>query len=165
MTSSIVITGASRGIGKALATRFIQQGKYDLIAIVRNREAGERLQREWERLSPTCRITLLEADLANSEEVASLCRKLEDEPSIEVFINNAGIFHGGTEAITPLPLAQLTAVNFLAPVQLIQAVLPAMKKNGRGTSSISSATQREEPCPALALTAHLNVRCSDFPNH
>ncbi|MFP1951661.1 SDR family oxidoreductase [Lonsdalea quercina] len=147
MTSSLVITGASRGIGKRLATRFIQQGKYDVIAIVRDREAGQRLQREWESLSPTCRITLLEADLSDSEDVASLCRRLENEPNIDVFINNAGIFHGGTEAIMPLQLAELTAVNFLAPVQLIQAVLPAMKRKRMGYifNIVSNAARRVLP--------------------
>ncbi|PWC10772.1 SDR family NAD(P)-dependent oxidoreductase [Brenneria corticis] len=147
MSQSVVITGAARGIGRALTDHFIQQGKYHVIAIVRNDESARRLQQQWDTLAPARRVTLLAADFADAAEVSALAQTLSAEKNIAVFINNAGIFHAGGEDVSYQQLVELTAVNFLAPVRLTQAIVDIMKNNQSGYifNIVSNAARRGLP--------------------
>ena len=59
---------------------------------------------------------------------------LEAEGRIDVLVNNAGISQSGSVEETPVDVArQVLETNYLGPVRLIQAVLPAMRQQGRGT--------------------------------
>ncbi|RLM22670.1 hypothetical protein BIY29_11800 [Brenneria alni] len=147
MSKSIIITGAARGIGKAVTEHFIQQGEYDVIAIIRRHDQVEQLKAEWQSINPSCRIDLRAADFSNSQEVRQLCQALAQEKNIAILINNAGIFYGGTADIDYQQLFDLTSVNFLSPFLITQTVINQMQENKQGYifNIISNSARRAIP--------------------
>lgn len=90
-----VITGASGGIGKALATELNKKG-YEIIAVARNQKALEALKFE---LKGNCRI--IPKDISKRENCYALYEDLKNE-KIDIFVNNAGFGVYGKFIETPL---------------------------------------------------------------
>jgi NAD(P)-dependent dehydrogenase (short-subunit alcohol dehydrogenase family) len=135
----ILITGARRGIGAALATALAEPGRTLLIHHLA--AAGEA-----ERVAAACRANgadaqVLEADLADPAAVAALAA---GAGAVDVLINNAA--HASNVDIGVLPLAEWQetfAVNVTAPMLLAQALAPGMAARGRGRIiNVTSATVR-----------------------
>jgi NAD(P)-dependent dehydrogenase (short-subunit alcohol dehydrogenase family) len=135
----ILITGARRGIGAALATALAEPGRTLLIHHLA--AAGEA-----ERVAAACRANgadaqVLEADLADPAAVAALAA---GAGAVDVLINNAA--HASNVDIGVLPLAEWQetfAVNVTAPMLLAQALAPGMAVRGRGRIiNVTSATVR-----------------------
>jgi len=85
-----VITGATRGIGRAIALKLADNG-YDLAISSRHQEGLDELT---EAVRHTGRkVFLLEADLSRKEDVYRFCKSVEKEfPKVDVLVNNAGMF-------------------------------------------------------------------------
>jgi NAD(P)-dependent dehydrogenase (short-subunit alcohol dehydrogenase family) len=135
----ILITGARRGIGAALATALAEPGRKLLVHHLA--AAGEA-----ERVAAACRANgadaqVLEADLADPAAVAALAA---GAGAVDVLINNAA--HASNVDIGVLPLAEWQetfAVNVTAPMLLAQALAPGMAARGRGRIiNVTSATVR-----------------------
>jgi NAD(P)-dependent dehydrogenase (short-subunit alcohol dehydrogenase family) len=135
----ILITGARRGIGAALATALAEPGRTLLVHHLA--AAGEA-----ERVAAACRANgadaqVLEADLADPAAVAALAA---GAGAVDVLINNAA--HASNVDIGVLPLAEWQetfAVNVTAPMLLAQALAPGMAVRGRGRIiNVTSATVR-----------------------
>ena len=124
---TVLITGATSGIGRAFAGHYAARGCRLLLA-GRDPEKLERLAAE---LKTECR--LLTADLADEAQVRQLAETLRDEP-VGVFINNAGFGVTGpfTETDTEKETAMLK-VNGLAMHLLFKSILRGMQAWGRGT--------------------------------
>ena len=124
---TVLITGATSGIGRAFAGHYAARGCRLLLA-GRDPEKLERLAAE---LKTECR--LLTADLADEAQVRQLAETLRDEP-VGVFINNAGFGVAGpfTETDTEKETAMLK-VNGLAMHLLFKNILRGMQARGRGT--------------------------------
>ncbi len=124
---TVLITGATSGIGRAFAGHYAARGCRLLLA-GRDPEKLERLAAE---LKTECR--LLTADLADEAQVRQLAETLRDEP-VGVFINNAGFGVTGpfTETDTEKETAMLK-VNGLAMHLLFKSILRGMQARGRGT--------------------------------
>lgn len=92
-----LITGGSRGIGKAIAISLALELHYNIILTYKNNtEAAEITQQEIESFNVTC--DLLKFDVANAEETTDALKNWEDknpEATIEVIVNNAGITADG----------------------------------------------------------------------
>jgi len=118
----LLITGASSGIGRSLATHFA--GGYDVIAVARR---IERMETEYES-EPW--VTPYELDLADADAVEDLLGRLRDDyGSIPYVINNAGVNRGGDLAdIDRSALRESMRINAVAPVQILQALLPGMRE-------------------------------------
>jgi len=139
---TILITGATDGIGLAAAKRLAEDGHH-LLLHGRNQEKLEAVRDE---MSADTEIYL--ADLSNMTEVNALADKAAARSGkIDVLINNAGVFKT-SEPITPEGLDIRFAVNTLAPYLLTRLLLPSMPKDGR-VVSLSSAAQ--EPVDLRAL--------------
>jgi 3-oxoacyl-[acyl-carrier protein] reductase len=138
-----LVTGASRGIGRAIAIALAREGA-DVAINYRNREeeanAAALAIRELGRRSIAVR-----ADVSRSDEVRRLVRTIESElGSVGILVNNAGI-------VRPQPLEQITeqdwdeliAVNLTSCFLVTQAVLPAMRARrwGRIVNLSSVAAQ------------------------
>jgi NAD(P)-dependent dehydrogenase (short-subunit alcohol dehydrogenase family) len=128
-----LITGASRGLGLEVARLFARRG-YDLILTARGADALTAAARELDGLTG---VFAAAGDVADREHTAALVRGgLERFGRIDVLINNASEL--GPSPLLPLesyPLDALVgvfAVNVLAPLHLIQLVLPAMRARGTG---------------------------------
>jgi NAD(P)-dependent dehydrogenase (short-subunit alcohol dehydrogenase family) len=118
----VLVTGASRGIGKAIAEKFAQHG---------DRVYGTARQPESTKWAAG---TLLPLDVQKEASVAQCIETiLSQAERIDVLVNNAGITITG--AIEELSLAQVKAVfetNFFGVVRMTQAVLPAMRRQAAG---------------------------------
>ena len=121
-----LITGASSGIGRDMAR--ILSDKYDeLILVARNEFALKELQDE---LRDKCSIKIVAMDLANSEN----CIKLHDEnPNIDLLINNAGFGDCGDFALTDLNKdLSMISTNVIAYHILTKLYLADMKRVNTG---------------------------------
>ena len=135
-----LITGASSGIGWAIAEVFADAGA-DVVAHGRSEE---RLAKLGEAIAATGRgFTAVTGDLADPAQVAEVAaRALAARPRIDILVNSAGIARTGPAVEFALAdWAETLAVNLTAPFLLSQALLPGMMARRRGKIiNISSQT-------------------------
>ena len=123
-----LVTGASRGIGKAIVLELARLG-YDLALVGRNRESLEKVAEEVAGV----RVVPIEADLAKAESAGAIVEQtIRAFGGIDVLINCAGIPQKGplTE-VTPEQWNAVFAVNARAPFFLCQAALPYLKQSSK----------------------------------
>lgn len=120
-----LITGASRGIGLALAEQYAETG-FRVLATCRNPEAARKLQR-LAAGSPLCSVHRL--DVTDDASVRGLARELSGVP-IDVVINNAGMYgprpvEGGQRfgSLDYQALAQVLDTNLFGPLRVTEAFL------------------------------------------
>lgn len=128
-----LITGASQGLGLEIARVYAREG-IGLIVTARGAEALERAVTE---LKASTDVVALAGDVADSSHAAELVRRgLDVFGRIDVLVNNAS-----TLGTTPMPelarypldvLTDVFRVNAVAPLHLIQLVLPSMNERGSG---------------------------------
>jgi short-subunit dehydrogenase len=128
---SVLITGASTGIGAVYADRFAKRG-HNLILVARDRcrmEAlADRLRRE-----TGVRVDILRADLTDARDLARVEDVLRIDQGIGILVNNAGTAPaGGFVDQRPDELARIVNLNAVAPVRLAGAVAPRFAKAGQG---------------------------------
>lgn len=126
-----LITGASRGIGKATALAFAKAG-IDLVLVSRSQQALDETAAEIKPLGVD--VQLFPVDLAAVEQVKTQIEQIVNQFPIDILVNNAGMAYTG-DLIT-IPLAdwqQVMALNLTSAFQCIQAVLPAMRARQQGT--------------------------------
>lgn len=128
-----VITGASRGLGKAIAIQFASRG-YDLVLVSRDPAALSAAALEIGKKYPAIRIQSRPADLSDREQVRGLARGLlESGMPVDVLVNNAGQFiYGSLLDEQEGVLEQLMAVNLYSAYHLTRALLPAMMARKSG---------------------------------
>jgi short-subunit dehydrogenase len=130
---NIIITGASKGLGRAIAEKFAAQG-YDLFLCSRDQRALAAAAQELGQRYPAITIRAKPADLAEKDQAQAFGRwVLESEAGIDVLVNNAGQFipgsvHDEEEGV----LEQLMAVNLYSAYHLTRALLPAMMARRAG---------------------------------
>ena len=125
MNKVALVTGASSGIGEAIATRLIAQG-WTVFAAARRMERMSALGQKGARL-----VSLdLEDDASIKAAMAMLC---DQSGRIDALINNAG--YGAYGALEDMPLTEArrqVEVNLFGLARLIQLALPAMRQQGGG---------------------------------
>lgn len=120
-----IVTGASKGIGRAIAKRLAP--KYEIIAIARSEKQLTTLAREIGDAGGKCRP--LKLDLADRSAIESTLAGID----ADVVVNNAGL--GPVKPLldlTPDEWQAMVDVNFNALFHVTRAVLPGMTKRGRG---------------------------------
>lgn len=116
----VLITGASRGIGRAVAVRLAREG-YDVIGTALPEETVE---------APPEGVELMRMTL-NDEASIDACVKKAGQ--IDILINNAGVSQIGPVEEVPVDrLKTLFQTNFFGTVRLTRAFLPGMRQRGRG---------------------------------
>ncbi|HEY9601798.1 MAG TPA: SDR family NAD(P)-dependent oxidoreductase, partial [Allocoleopsis sp.] len=129
----ILITGASAGIGAALARRLAAEFLgIRLVLAARNREKLDAVATECRKAG--AEVLVVPTDLAQLEQVKALAREaLEQFGHVDVLVNNAGYGQmGPVELISPEDAQRQFAVNFHAPLVLSQAFIPIMRDRGGG---------------------------------
>jgi short-subunit dehydrogenase len=129
---TVLITGASSGIGRATALFLAAKG-YSVIGTSRSLGRLESLQIEAGNQGTS--VTCVELDINSDKAVdAVLPRLIEEHGVIDVLVNNAGYaVLGPVEHTSMADLKSEFETNFFAVVRLIKAVLPGMIREGRGT--------------------------------
>lgn len=127
-----IVTGASRGIGLAIASELAEMG-YSLGVISRNRSeieaAAHGLTRQFEKV----RVISAAFDVTDALSVSEFVRHVRSTlGDISVLVNNAGEYLSGTSGSSQDELRRLLDVNFLAATRFVEAVLPSMKQVGSG---------------------------------
>lgn len=128
---SVLITGASTGIGAAYAERFARRG-HDLVLVARNTARMEALRAALGQEHGVA-IDIIQADLTQPADLAAVETKLRDDVRIGVLVNNAGTAIGGSfiEQSTDV-VARLVALNTTAPLRLASAIAPRLAEAGEG---------------------------------
>jgi NAD(P)-dependent dehydrogenase (short-subunit alcohol dehydrogenase family) len=140
MTNSknAIVTGASRGLGLALAQGLAAEG-WSLVIDARDADA---LRYAALCLPAGSAVTALPGDIADPGHRAALCRAADDLGGPDLLINNAGTLGASPlPAIADYPVAELRAafeINVLAPVALTQLLLPALRRRGGAVLNITS---------------------------
>ena len=139
---TVLVTGASSGIGRATALYLAARG-YSVIGTSRSMARLAELQTEASKSGLS--FTAVELDINSDEDVDKvLPRLMEEFGAIDVLVNNAGYgLWGPVEALTVAEVKDQFETNFFAAVRLINAVLPTMLSRCRGTIiNISSVEGR-----------------------
>jgi NAD(P)-dependent dehydrogenase (short-subunit alcohol dehydrogenase family) len=121
-----LITGASRGIGRAVAFRLVQLGAR-LLLVARDQKALAEVRREIVDLA-NAEAEELPCDLTSASEIQTLSSRIDQAGGCDVLVNSAGIGRIGAP-LHEIPLQDFDAVigtNLRAPFLLMRAVIPHM---------------------------------------
>ena len=111
----VLVTGASRGLGRALVTAFVDAGAQEVLAGARKREDREALQSE--------RVTPVRLDVTSDRDVAELAQL----GAVDILINNAGVAGFGNPLTMDFAAIQEEiAVNYVGVLRVTRAVAPGM---------------------------------------
>lgn len=145
-----VITGASRGIGLAVAVRFARAG-YNIVATARSEDGLKSAAAEIEAAGGACHAVA--ADVGKRAD----CERLIGEASnafgrIDVLVNNAGYAPlANIDEFDPGDFDQALAANVAGVFHLTQLVWPVMKTQGGGTIINISSVASFDPFPGFAV--------------
>ncbi|RKS80389.1 short-subunit dehydrogenase [Motilibacter peucedani] len=133
-----LVTGASRGLGRALARELAAQGW----ALVLDARDPVRLHRVAVELGALTDVSALAGDVADPAHREALGRAVDAHRRLDALVNNASVL--GPSPLVPLRELDLTelqrtwTVNALAPLALVQRVLPALERTGGAVVDVSS---------------------------
>ena len=144
-----LVTGASSGIGAAIARLLAQHGA-NLVLVARRKDALERLADEL-RPNAGIAVTVRPADLADEAERITLGAEMS---GVDILINNAGLGVYGPFADAAWPrLRQMLDVDVVALTHLTHLALPAMRRAGWGRIMQVASTAGFQPVPSYAAYA------------
>jgi NAD(P)-dependent dehydrogenase (short-subunit alcohol dehydrogenase family) len=149
---SVVITGASRGLGFATAARLYREG-WRVVAAMRTPEQGMALLREATGAAvDDDRLIGVQLDLMDHASVAAAAKTISEAVGTPfAVVHNAGISAAGMVEETDMALWQrLFATSVLGPVALTQALLPSMRAAGEGRIVLVSSAAGVRGQPATA---------------
>jgi len=129
---NIIITGASRGIGRAIAEKFAAAG-HNLILCAMNEERLSRTGSSISKMFPEIQVKSMAADLSVKEQVIDFARFCMHQGDTDILINNAGVYlPGGLDEADGDVMERLMNTNFYSAYHLTLALLPSMTKKGSG---------------------------------
>jgi uncharacterized protein len=148
---TVLITGASTGIGAVYADRFARRG-HDLVLVARDlprlEQLADRLRREM-----GVSVDVLQSDLTDGQDLARVENRLREDARIGVLVNNAGaLVHGTFLDQSGSDLARLIALNVTALTRLANAIAPRLVAVGGG--AIINISSIVGLAPEIGLTVY-----------
>ena len=125
-STTVLITGANRGIGLEYARQFAAKG-YQVIGTARDPADAKELSEVADRVE--------QLDVTDPASVAGLAKRL-DGNAIDILVNNAGVFDRGDVSLDKVDFQMMErtlAVNALGPLRVVQSLLPNLRKGKRKT--------------------------------
>ncbi|MBA0212944.1 SDR family NAD(P)-dependent oxidoreductase [Pectobacterium brasiliense] len=130
--ATVLITGASSGIGATYAARFARRG-HDLVLVARDETRLNTLAACLKEEFGIA-VEVLPADLTQSVDLAAIETRLRDDTRISILINNAGMAQSGSFVQqTAVDIEHLIGLNTTALTRLAAAVAPRFVQSGGGT--------------------------------
>ena len=147
MTRTILITGTSSGYGKAVAEHFLARG-WNVVATMRRPDAAA-FSTKSERLK------LLPLDVTSSESIEkAIADGTAAFGAIDVLVNNAGIgLAGAVEATPDETIREVFRTNTFGVFATCRAIIPLMRKQGRGVIVNVTSSAGIAPMPLVAIYA------------
>jgi NAD(P)-dependent dehydrogenase (short-subunit alcohol dehydrogenase family) len=143
-TQVALITGASRGLGRALATGLAREG-LALIIDARNAAALQQTAAQLRAAGGT--VTAISGDVTDPAHRAALLAAVQTAGRLDLLVNNAGTLGASPlPALADYPAADLRTAfeaNVIAPIALIQLMLPLLRASGGAVLNITSDAARE----------------------
>ena len=133
MNKRIVVTGGTRGIGKAILERFAKEN-FDLITCARNTKDLDELKADLSTRYPGCNVIAHKADVSNKAEVERFCAAvLKVHETIDVLVNNAGFFiPGEITSEAEGALESMIEANLYSAYYTTRGLVGGMQKVKRG---------------------------------
>lgn len=157
-----LVTGASSGIGRAIAVQLAADGS-NLIVVARRRDRLEELAQEL-RAAHGVKVEVLVADVTETDQLAVVEDRLRaGDPPVDLLVNNAGV--GGQGRFAEIPLDRQDRqirLNVLAPVHLAHAALESMLPRRRGGILNVSSIAGRQPMPHVATYAATKAYLTSF---
>ncbi|XP_015784603.1 uncharacterized protein LOC107362111 [Tetranychus urticae] len=137
----ILVTGANRGIGKQIASDLYKRGAKVILAC-RNTEAALKACSEISNGRSDDRLVPLKLDLKSFTSINDACSHLYSTlDSLDILINNAGMFGAKDKTITADGFEETCQVNFLAPCLLTYNLIPLLSKSTFGARVIMISSE------------------------
>jgi NAD(P)-dependent dehydrogenase (short-subunit alcohol dehydrogenase family) len=152
---SVVVTGASRGLGLASAAHLHSQG-WRVVGAMRSPDVGlERLRTATGAAANDPRLIGVRLDLDDPASIAAAAREVEDAVGApHALVHNAGVAaFGSVEDMPTAAFEQLFRTNLFGPVALTQALLPGMRAAGRGRIVVVSSQGGARGMPGISAYA------------
>ncbi len=150
-----LVTGGSRGIGRAIVLRFAAEGADVAINYVSSREAAEEVAREVEALGR--KSAVFQADVADRDACEAMCEAVVSEfGQVDILVNNAGI---GSSAVNRPTVADsaieqwelLIGANLWGPIYMCRAMVPHMRAAPRSDVIMISSVAAQSMGPKMGL--------------
>jgi len=127
---TVIITGASAGVGAACARTFAAL-KAKLVLVARGEEALNKIADE---LRPQCEVLTVVMNVASNEDCLALLEQAESTfGAVHVVVNNAGMhLRGDLEKVPVNDVAAMVDINMRAPLLLSAAAIPYLRRAGEG---------------------------------
>jgi len=151
--STALITGASKGIGKAIATELAAKG-YPLILVARSEklltELAEELQKKYR-----VEVSVLPLDLTGENAVESILDFIRKKNlAVSVLVNNAGYgLWGNFSDVNENEISAMMRINMFTPVRLTHAMLPVLRKEKQSYILNIASTSAYQALPTMAVYA------------
>lgn len=148
---TVLVTGASSGIGEALAKNFAAGG-YDLVLVARSEDKLRRLARA---LKVQAKVRVEVTDLSHRGAAKKLATKLEREGvAVDILVNCAGVLeHGRFAEMNATAHHDLIDLNVSGLTDMLRHFLPPMIARGRGRILNVASIAAFQPVPSLATYA------------
>ena len=145
----VVVTGASMGIGEAIAKVFVDAGAR---VVLLSRDAG-RAEAARQRVGHAERTLALACDVCKRDEIdRALALTVQNFHRVDVWVNNAGVgIRDSVAEMETSALRELFETNFFGTIACMQAVVPVMRKNGGGSIINISSVAGHIPVPYMAI--------------
>jgi short-subunit dehydrogenase len=123
----VIVTGASRGLGRTLAFAFADAGASEVIAGTRNEDDRNKLKTDAAKVG--AKITPVQLDVRSDEDVNAVAQLAP----VDILINNAGIAgYGNPVTMNFGDIQQELEVNYLGALRMVRAFAPAMVEQKQG---------------------------------
>ncbi len=158
-----VVTGAGRGIGRAIAVRLARDGAMVVVNYQKNQQAATAVVHEIEQAGG--KAFALQGDMGSVEDIRQFFQILDDElgrrhgnSKFDILVNNAGIFSEGTvESMSEAEFDRTFSVDVKGPFFVSQLAIPRLSNGGRIINISSGASQHPSPNHAAYCMAKAAV--------
>src|ERR1700722_1389436 len=145
----VVVTGASMGIGEAIAKIFAAQGA-SVVLLSRDSSRAEAAR---QRIGHAERTLALACDVRNREDIdRAIAQTVQHFGRVDVWISNAGVgIRDSVAEMAPASYRELFETNFFGALACLQAVVPVMREKGGGAIINISSVAGHIPVPFMAI--------------